>query len=337
MPFEGASMNKHFLDALSNENFSSRPPVWLMRQAGRYMHEYQAIRKKHTFLDLCYNEELICKVTKMPIDAFGFDAAIVFSDILLLLEVFGVKLSFTEGVGPRLYSEGILRAIDKEQIHKKLSPVYNACRLLKEDLSVPLIGFAGAPFTLLCYLIDGKSSTHFSKALTLLEKSREEFFRQLILVKDAVILHIHAQFEAGCDAVQLFDTWMNLLPKAVIDEYIDTILVDICKNVTGPLLFFSKSISDISILQKIPAQGFSLPANYALTDARRVLGKDVVLQGNFAPELLLEDSSFVVEQVKKIAQTMQHDPSYIFNLAHGILPNTPRKNVEMLVQTIKNL
>ncbi len=330
-------MHLHFLDALSCKNSSPRPPVWLMRQAGRYMHEYRAFRKKHTFLDICYNEDLICQVTKMPIDAFGFDAAIVFSDILLLVQALGVGLSFEEGSGPKLSGLHDLQIPNEERIYNALKNVYSACSALKKELSVPLIGFAGAPFTLLCYLVEGKSNPGFVKTIDFLNTNQDKAFQILLQLKDAVIFHLNEQLRSGCDAVQLFDTWMGLLPENVLDMYVEKIVSEICKNVQGPVIFFSKSISDISIFQKIQARGFSLPCDISLQHARDVLGKDAVLQGNLDPLVLLGNEDSVEKEVKRIASSMQSDPGFIFNLAHGILPNTPRNNVEVLVQTIKNM
>ncbi len=220
-----------FTDALAGKNHTGRPPIWLMRQAGRYMHEYQALRLKHNFLTLCHTPELICEVTHLPINAFGFDAAILFSDILLILEALGFDLCFYEEIGPVIKNPltigSELRVCD---VVAKMDFVLQGIKLLKSSLKVPLIGFAGAPFTVASYLVEGKSSSDLAKTKQWLTSDPDSFDKVLNVLADCTIEYLNAQIEAGCDCIQIFDSWAMHLDADQFDRFVQKPLEKILKG-----------------------------------------------------------------------------------------------------------
>ena len=337
-----------FSDALSNAlccRNQGRPPIWLMRQAGRYMPEYRALRKKYDFLHLCHDPELIAKVTQLPVDIFGMDAAILFSDILLIPEAFGVGLKFEEGSGSSgpvierpLSNPEDIAALPQIQIKESLSYMSEAIKLLKQQLDVPLIGFAGAPFTLASYMIEGGTSRTFRKTKKWMLADPASFHQLLDLLAEQVVGSLKLQIEAGVDAVQLFDSWAGTLAYHEFCTFSKAYLQKIVSRVAGsvPVILFCKGASSYAAdLASIKPNGISVDWNADLPALRRMLPAGIALQGNLDPEVLHAPPQVVRSQALRLLDAMRDDPGYIFNLGHGITPETPVDSVKILVDTVK--
>lgn len=331
-------MNRRFLDALNCQNKEGPPPVWLMRQAGRYMPEYRAIRKKHSFLSMCHEPELIAEVTELPIRAFDMDAAILFSDILVIPEAFDVGLRFDDGIGPII--ERPVRS--KEEIPKciniteKLSYVKEGIELLKPRLSVPLIGFAGAPFTVASYMIEGKTSKSLSLTKEWMFKDPAGFHALLNTITEATISYLQMQEKAGVDAIQIFDSWANALAPKQFEEYSLFYMNKIKESLSLPTILFCRgsSLTAGKIAALKPA-GISIDWNGSISDIRREIGPSIALQGNLDPDVLMAPPDILKEEIRSLLDSMKGDPGYIFNLGHGILPHTNPDAVKVLVETIR--
>lgn len=334
-------MNDLFLQALSGKNRSGRPPLWLMRQAGRYMHEYLALRKRYDILTLFHCRELITEVTLLPINAFGFDAAILFSDILLISQALGFTLRFEEGLGPLLdpplSSESDFEKLYNRDVVAFFPHIFQAIRDLKKTLTVPLIGFAGAPFTLASYLIEGGSSRYLRKTKKWLFEEPESFIKLLDLLAGYTIEYLNAQIDAGVDAIQLFDSWAHVLPEAQFQSFSAHFMKKVMNGLKKcPVILFCRGSSLFAeSLASLTPQAVSLDWQSDLSQVRKRVGSNICLQGNLDPDILLTTPSVVRREVSHILQQMKEDPSFIFNLGHGILPETPRANVEALIDCVK--
>lgn len=335
------TMNDLFLQALRGENRAKRPPIWLMRQAGKYMASYQKLRSKHSFLGMCKNPELIAEVTHLPIQEFGFDAAIVFSDILLITEAMGLNLHFEEGKGPILspcITPQDVKKLDTQNIADKLAFVFDGIRLLKTSLNVPLIGFAGAPFTVASYMIEGQSSRDLKKTKEWMLKDPHSFHELLEKITQATVTYLNAQIDAGCDAIQLFDSWAHVLAWRQFEEfsarYLDKILTSIK---SCPTLVFARGSSIFyERLASLPLNGISLDWQSDLQSVRKKVPQKLALQGNLDPDILLSNVKTVEREARGILEKMRHDPAFIFNLGHGILPTTSEDVVRALVSCVRN-
>lgn len=331
-----------FLNALKCKN-EARPPVWLMRQAGRYMPEYRELRKKYSFLEMCHNPQLIAEVTKLPIDAFGMDAAILFSDILVIPEAFGVGLSFEDKKGP------IIHRPIKEKIDIETLPHFNAEESLKyvadgiretlKGLNVPLIGFAGAPFTVASYMIEGGSSPDLKKAKQWMVRDPASFHLLLDKIADATINYLNMQIEMGVSAIQLFDSWANVLSfdhfKEFSFAYLKKILAGIKKDV--PTILFCRGSSCFAgELSKLAPAGISVDWQLNISDLRRIVPSNIALQGNLDPDILYAPKEVIFKETNKILNSMKGDKGFIFNLGHGIKPDMSPEAVKVLVETVKN-
>jgi len=335
-------MNTLFLDALWCKNRSNKVPVWLMRQAGRYLVEYQALRKRHAFLELCHNPELIVEVTKMPIQIFDFDAAILFSDILLIVQELGFGLVFEEGSGPHITPtldtiSDVSRLVGHELASKNAQT--DAIAMLKKELKVPVIGFAGAPFTLASYLIEGASSKNYRKTKKWLLQNPESFHEILELLSEYTITHLNRQIDAGCDAVQIFDSWAHILSWNEFSEfslfYLNKIL---SKLKPCPVLLFCRGASVFApLLSSIKPHAISLDWQVDAALCRKNIGPSIAIQGNLDPDILLTDPKTVRRYVQRHLNQMRGDPGFICNLGHGILPESKRENVEALVRCCKEV
>lgn len=327
-------MNDLFLKALRKEPVK-RPPVWFMRQAGRYMPEYRALRGKYSFLEMCHNPELIAKVTQLPIQRFGFDAAILFSDILVIPEALQVGLHFDEGKGPiidRPLSNA--RDVDNLPAFTSLNYVCEGIKLLKQELTVPLIGFCGAPFTVASYMIEGGSSREFKKTKQWLLNDPESFHRLLTKLADASVEYLNSQIDAGVDAVQIFDSWAWTLGHTQFKEfslhYLKYILDRIKKVPT--ILFCRGSSVFAEELASIQPTAVGLDWN---ADMLKLSAKlPTAVQGNLDPALLYAPKETLKKEILRLVQGMQDRPGYIFNLGHGIYPDTPVENVEYCLDVI---
>jgi len=331
-----------FLRACRNEP-SSETPIWIMRQAGRYLPEYRALREKHGFLEFCTVPELCAEVTAQPIDRFGFDAAILFSDILIPVIGLGVPIAFNPG--PQLEFR-IERREDVAKLHWKgaaestphVKPVIRAVR---ERLAgrVPLIGFGGAPFTIASYLVEAGGSKELTKTRGFLSRDPEWFARLLDIIVDATIDYLKAQIAAGVDAIMLFDTQAGALPPA---EFARTaaasaarVLAALPKNMPTIYFALAPAVGHLEALRGIKADVYGLDYRVSVSQARAILGGGHGVQGNLDPAVLMGPPEEIVVQAESILRENAGRPGFIFNLGHGIWPETPVDNVSLLVQTVR--
>jgi uroporphyrinogen decarboxylase len=328
-----------FLQACRGEP-TARPPVWIMRQAGRYLPEYRAVRQKVDFLTLCRTPELAAEVTLQPIERFGFDASIVFSDIMMPLEAMGVALEFAPGpivLSPIRTAEQVdaLRVPEPEAIAPYVA---QTIRLLRRSLKVPLIGFAGAPLTLAAYLIEGKGSKDFSTMRGFLHAQPEAAHRLLDKLADCMLHYLRTQVAAGAQAVQLFDSWAGVLSRA---DYVRLALPAVQKVMRGladlgvPRIYFANDAAALwPAVRAVEAEVLGVDWRSNLKDVRAAVGNRFVLQGNLDPAALFAPP----EQVAQLTRQVLADGGnqrHIFNLGHGILPQTPIASVESLLSTVR--
>ena len=319
-------------------------PVWFMRQAGRYMEEYRALRKDHTLLELCKNPELAAEVTLQPVHAHGVDAAILFADILLPLEPMGAPFEFAKGEGPVIHDPvRTPEQVEKLRVcdpHEGLGYVLDAIRLIRRELEgkTPLIGFAGAPFTLASYLIEGGKSSHY--ALTKRMMYREPVLWRSLMEKLAEVVrrYLRAQVDAGAQAVQLFDSWVGALSPSDYVEFIQPHVSHILSDLerTGvPVIHFGTGTATLLELQR-DAGGTVIGVDWRtpLDEAWRRLGPNVAVQGNLDPILLDAPRKFLCERVDDILRRAGGRDGHIFNLGHGILPETSPESVKYVVELV---
>ncbi len=335
-----------FLQVLRGKTVSP-PPIWLMRQAGRYLPEYRKTRAEAgSFLDLCYDPALASEVTLQPIRRYGFDAAILFADILLLPQALGQKLWFEEGEGPKLappVSAKDLDQFEKQNIHAVLNPVYETVKRTRAALSseTALIGFAGAPWTVATYMLAG-GSVRDTAALRRHYYDDPVFFQALIdLLVDRTSAYLLKQIEAGAEAIQLFDSWAGGLPPDILDIVSVDPLARIAQRIKAdapgvPVILFPKGVGPMAAtyaqLDECDAIGldFATPWDWA----REHLSPHAVVQGGLDPMLIVEGGEALVKAARRLIDTFRGAP-YIFNAGHGLTPDTPPEHVELLVKTIR--
>ena len=340
--------NDTFLRALAKQPVS-HTPVWLMRQAGRYLPEYRAVRARAGgFLDLCKNTELATEVTLQPIDRFGLDAAILFSDILTVPDAMGLGLYFAEGEGPKfacpLQSEADIAALQVPDM-AKLRYVFDAVSSIRRALNgrVPLIGFAGSPFTLACYMVEGGGSKEFRQIKTLLYRRPELLHHILNITAQAVTAYLNEQIAAGTQAVQIFDTWGGLLSDAAFPEfslaYMRQIISDLTREHEGrrvPVILFTKGGGQwLELMAESGADALGLDWTVNLGQARQRVGSQVALQGNFDPAALFGTPESVRAEVRRILHSYGEGSGHVFNLGHGISQHTDPENVQALVDAVR--
>lgn len=334
-------MNDRLLKALKHSN-EGRPPVWLMRQAGRYLPEYRKIREKFSFMEMCRTPELVAEITQQPLRRFGFDAAILFSDILVVPDALELGLSFEEGKGPvferPLHTAKDIYALPKIDIVDKLHYVFASIKLLKSELNVPLLGFAGAPFTVASYMIEGGASKDLRRTKKWMLEDPESFHYLLKLLTDYTIQYLRAQHQAGVAAVQVFESWAQMLAYPQFKEFslpYLKLIVDALKAQEIPVILFARGSSLLAReFTSLQPACLSIDWNGDLSHIRKSIGSNIALQGNLDPEILLCSPKTVQREVQRILSEMKGDPSYLFNLGHGILPETPLDSVQALVDTI---
>jgi uroporphyrinogen decarboxylase len=326
---------------------TNRPPVWLMRQAGRYLPEYREIRGKNTFQSMIRNPELATEITLQPIHRFGMDAAILFSDILVTAEALGNNLDYIEKRGPVF--ENPLRSIkeienqDTGHIPEKLSYVTDAIkRLLPEckSLNTPLIGFAGAPFTVASYLVEGESSKELKRVKQLMYQEPDTFKLLMDKLCVATIDYLNAQIEAGIDALQIFDTWAGLLTwndfKTYSFSYIETIIKGLKNPENIPISVYCRGSSIFANdLQHVGANVISLDWQGNLKEIKNALNPNIAIQGNLDPFLLYAPPALLEKRVHQILSIMKDRPGFIFNLGHGVLPDVDPNQIKLVVETVK--
>jgi uroporphyrinogen decarboxylase len=339
-------MNDLFLRACKRERVE-RTPVWMMRQAGRYLPEYRAVRARTDFLTMCKTPELASEVTVQPVDIIGVDAAIIFSDILVIPEAMGMKFEMLEAKGPQFPNplrtrEGIdaLRIADPET---SLRFVMQALEMTKRLLHqrVPLIGFSGSPFTLAAYMIEGSGSKDWKHTKQMMLNQPAMFKSLLTKLEESVRLYLEAQLAAGADAVQIFDTWGGVLTpdhyKMFSLDFIHNIVSKLHRN-GQPVIVFSKganqSLNDIA---DIGADVVGLDWTVDIHDARELIGEKVALQGNLDPAVLYASPDVIRQEVKAILKKFGKGSGHVFNLGHGITPDVPVDHAKAMVEAVKTL
>jgi uroporphyrinogen decarboxylase len=320
-------------------------PVWLMRQAGRYMQEYRDIRGRHSFLELCKRPSLAVEVMLQPLDAFELDAAILFSDILVLVEAMGIEVRYEERQGPILpdppRTPEALRSLRAPDPEEDLGFVLEAIRLGREALAgrVPLIGFAGAPFTLATYILEGGSPRDFLSTKKLMYQLPDAFGSLMMTLTEAVASFLRAQAEAGAQALQIFDTWAVALAPADYERYVLAHMQRLVEEVRSaadvPIIYFSLGASTLAgLLKLVGADVISFDWKIDLGEARTLLGPRIAVQGNLDPLALFQPREVLERTVRLIVEKAGRWPGYIFNLGHGIHPSTPVDRVAFLVETV---
>lgn len=336
-------MRDLLLKALRNEAVE-RPPVWLMRQAGRYMPDYQVLRSKRTLWQLFHTPELAAEVTFLPIKLLDVDAAILFSDILVLAEAFGKKIVFPDKGGPFVspYVESLseIESLAFRDVEESLPYVNKTIQLVKPDLKVPLFGFCAGPFTLASYMIEGAGKSGFVKTKELMLKHPQHFTLFLSKIADASIAYLRMQIKAGADAVQLFDSWANVLTLEKFREFCLPFwkkIIEGLKDLHVPVVVFCRdSHRFASEIAKIGPSAISIDEKGDMAFIRKELGPEIVLQGNLCAEFLRDASrDMVVDATEKLLRSMADERGFIMNLGHGVLPATPVENVRAFVQTVK--
>jgi uroporphyrinogen decarboxylase len=334
--------NDLLLKALRGEEVS-RPPVWMMRQAGRYLPDYIKLRQKYDFFTRVETPELACEITLQPVDQVGVDAAIIFSDILVIPQVMGMEVLMEEGKGPLLPSviknEADIDNLITDATEERLSYVMNALSLTKQELNgrVPLIGFAGAPWTLLCYMVEGKGSKTFDKAKQFCFTQPALAHKLLQKITDVTIKYLKAQAVAGADLVQVFDSWSGMLSPADFKIFAQPYLVQIADAVSKdvPVILFPKgSWYALEDLSHTSAAGLGLDWSVTPSLARQLTGNRLTLQGNFDPSKLLAPIPQIKKEVKEMIDGFGIN-RYVANLGHGILPNVPVDHARAFVDAVK--
>jgi uroporphyrinogen decarboxylase len=338
-----------FLKAINSEKVH-RPPIWLMRQAGRYLSEYRETRKNAgSFLELCYNSDLATEVTLQPINKFGFDAAILFADILLILDALGIKLEFIEGLGPRLEPVRNANELNKlkstSDIHEKLGPVYQTIKSLKKNLptDVPLIGFAGAPWTLATYMINGKGENGSITTKKFLLSNTKDFDRIIDILTEATIEYLLMQVDAGADVIKIFDSWAGALNADMVFKYSFMPIKKIVKKIKSkypdlPFIVFPRAVNT-SYSTFANEGSFDVLAMDQFLDRRwisEMIQPKKVIQGNLDPIFLTLDKKPLLDELDRVINSFNRYP-FIFNLGHGITPDAKIDNVELMVDYIKKI
>lgn len=334
--------NNLLIKALLGEP-TERPPVWMMRQAGRYLPEYRALREKYSFFERCQNAEIACEITLQPVDIIGVDAAILFSDILVVPQAMGMEVQLVENQGPFLPAPikniNDLQRIHIPDVHDRLHYVFEAISLIKQELhsKVPLIGFAGAPWTLLCYMVQGKGSKTFDEAKAFCYQQPQAAHQLLQMITDTTIAYVKGQINAGVDVIQIFDSWGGLLSKSDFATfslpYLNQIVAAIKQEV--PVILFAKGAwSSLPEMAATGAHGLGIDWCIEPQMARQWAGNNIALQGNFDPAKLLAPIPEIQQEVKSMLQAFGNN-RYIANLGHGILPNVPVEHAKAFVNTVK--
>ncbi|MGI9421264.1 MAG: uroporphyrinogen decarboxylase [Geminicoccaceae bacterium] len=339
-------MSSLFLQTLAGEA-TSPPPIWLMRQAGRYLPEYRELRKEAKgFLDLCYTPELAVEVTLQPIRRYGFDAAILFSDILVVPDALGSSVDFVEGEGPKLspIRDGAAVArLSKSRLHEHLAPVYETLRRLRKALpeDTALIGFAGAPWTVASYMVEGSGSKEFQEARTFARRDPEAFAALIDLVTSATTDYLLAQIDAGAEVLQLFDSWAGVLPPSQFQRWCERPLSAIVgavkeKHPDIPIIAFPRGAGVLyrRFVETVPVDGVSLDTTVPPEWAAENLEK-VCLQGNLDPIALLSGGDDMLNDARHLLNRLAGCP-HIFNLGHGVLPPTDPDTVARLVDFVRS-
>jgi uroporphyrinogen decarboxylase len=338
---------KKLLRSLAGEAMDV-PPVWLMRQAGRYLPEYRATRAKAgDFLSLCYNPDLAAEVTLQPIRRYGFDGSILFADILLVPQALGADLWFVTGEGPRLSTitdaSGLAKLKGKDDIHDRLAPIYETVKILARELpaETTLIGFAGAPWTVATYMIAGRGTPDQAPAHKLREEDPDTFAALIDLITDATIEYLDCQVKAGAEVVKLFDSWAGSLKGEAFDRFAlapaKKIIAALKARHPGlPIIAFPREAGDkyVGFAKAVGADCLAIDTSVDADWAAKHLQPDGCVQGNLDPKLMVTGGEALQTEAKRICAALKGGP-HIFNLGHGITPDADPDNVHLLLEAIR--
>lgn len=335
--------NDRFLKACRREQVDCTP-VWLMRQAGRYMGEYMEIRRKYDFLTMCKTPELATEVTLQPVNRLGVDAAILFADILLPLEGMGIDLAFAKNEGP-VISNPVRTAKDVENIRimeaEEATPyVMEAIRMIRKELAgrVPLIGFSGAPFTIASYIVEGGGSREYKNCKTLMWQAPEVWDSLMDKIAEVLLRYLKAQIKAGAQAVQMFDSWVGALSpddyKTYVLPYSKYVLEGLREEGVPVIHFANNASSMLELVVEAGGDVIGIDWRINLDEAWKRVGYDKAIQGNLDPYTLFAPPRLIEEKVKRILAMADNRPGHIFNLGHGINKETPVENVIALVEAV---
>lgn len=323
---------------------TERPPVWMMRQAGRFMPEYWEIKNKYSFLEMCKTPEIAADVTMLPVDLLGIDAAILFSDILVTGEAMGGDLSFEQGVGPRfanpVRTEADIDALETD-VTDRLQYVADAIKVIQQRLNgkIPLIGFAGAPFTVMSYLVEGGSSKDFKTTKLLLHNKPELAHRLLSKIATVTANYLNLQIAAGVNAVQIFDSWALALSWDDYTEFSHFYIKEIISKLNRkdiPVISFCKGSSVFApLMAEAKPDIISVDWNVDLKDIKQRLPVGMAVQGNLDPHILYADKKVIKQKIHKLFERMRGEHGFIFNLGHGIMPDIPFDNVKYAIEVVK--
>lgn len=339
----GICLNDRFLKACRREKVDCTP-VWLMRQAGRYMAEYMEIRRKYSFLEMCKTPEIATEVTLQPVNRLGVDAAILFADILLPLEGMGIDLEFAKNEGPVIHNP-VRSMADVEKLvvidPEEATPyVMAAVRMIRQELAgrVPLIGFSGAPFTLASYMIEGAGSKNYVYCKKMMWEAPAVWHTLMEKLAEVVVRYLKAQIEAGAQAVQIFDSWVGALAPEDYEIYVlphSRYVMENLKNTGVPVIHFANNASTLlELVKEAGGDVIGLDWRMNLDEAWQRLGDDVAVQGNLDPMALFAPPAVIADKVKNILERAAQRPGHIFNLGHGIHKETPVEHVIALVEAV---
>ena len=332
-----------FLRALNGETVE-RPPVWIMRQAGRYLPDFMVLKNKYDFFTRCQTPELATEITLMPIKQIGLDASIIFSDILVIPQAMGINVEMKNNFGP--YIECPIRKksdvinLDIKNVEEKLNYFFEAIKMTKKELpkDIPLIGFAGSPWTILCYMVQGSGSKNFDIAKKFCFENPELAKMLLSKITSITIDYLKKKVEAGADAIQIFDSWGGVLSHTDYQffsyPYIEEI-TNALKKITPVIIYPKGCWHSINAYSKIGASGLGIDWTCSARNARYLSNNNITLQGNLDPSRLFSPKKELIKQTTQMLDEFGKD-KYIANLGHGILPNTPVDNVKVFVETVKN-
>ncbi len=349
-----SSAGTHATDALINSPFMRAcrretvpyTPIWLMRQAGRYMPEYREVRSRLSFLDLCKTPSLAAEVTIHAAERLGVDAAIIFADILLIIEPMGLELEFSKGEGPIIHNP-VRSALDIDRLREvedvgSLDFVFEAIRQTRHGLrsNLPLIGFSGAPFTLASYMVEGGASKNYIHTKTLMYNDSGAWHAMMSLISRALVKYLNEQIAAGAQAVQLFDSWVGALSP---EDYRQFVLPHARNVIQGikpgtPVIHFGTGTATLlELLREAGGDVIGLDWRIPLDEGWQRVGHDVGIMGNLDPVALFARPEHVRDQARRILEQAAGRPGHIFNLGHGILPETPVENVIALVEAVHEI
>ncbi|MDA9231377.1 uroporphyrinogen decarboxylase [Rickettsiales bacterium] len=340
---------KKLLETLKGKNFKT-PPIWLMRQAGRYLPEYREIRKEASnFLELCYNPKLASEITLQPIRRFGFDGAIIFSDILVIPDALGVDVNFVKNIGPQLsktLKDSDLIKFKEDNILKHLKPVFENIKLVKDGLDddKTLIGFSGSPWTIATYMIEGGSSKKFDDIRRIAIKDKDFFQKLIDILVNSISIYLIEQIKSGVDVVKIFDSWAGILPESEFKKWVIEPNKKIIQNIKKiypniPIILFTKGAGTMyeEVAVNTDCDALAIDQCVSKKWAKDILQNkhNKIIQGNLDNITLTLDVDYALNEVKNILDHFNDKP-FIFNLGHGILPDTPIDNVEKIINFIKN-